>query len=616
MVIRDPYDGAATLGKLIYAQNARNGVRRRAFSHPGLPSFLAFRPDQWRCATDSRKPPRGHAKEQGMPGSPSPRAGKPVPSSLLVDVPRLMTAYFVREPDPNIAAQRVAFGTSGHRGSAFAAAFNENHILATTQAICLYRKEMGIDGPLFLGIDTHALSEAAVATAIEVLAANGVTTMLDARGSYTPTPLVSHAILAHNKGRVSGLGDGILVTPSHNPPEDGGFKYNPPNGGPADVDATGWIERTANGFLERGLEGVRRIPYARALKAEGMQRYDFIRAYVADLGQIVDMDAIRSAGITIGIDPLGGASVGVWEPLIEHYGIAARVVNAEVDPTFRFMTADWDGKIRMDCSSPYAMTRLIGMRDEFDVAFANDTDADRHGIVCRSAGLMNPNYYLAAAISYLCTHRPDWNPALAIGKTVVSSGMIDKVAAKLGRSLFEVPVGFKWFVDGLRAGTLAFGGEESAGASFLRRDGSVWTTDKDGIVMGLLAAEMTAKTGRDPGELYDGLVRELGPSFYERIDADATAAEKAILKKLSPEAISTRDIAGEPIVAMMTEAPGNGASIGGIKVVTKSGWFAARPSGTEDVYKIYAESFRDAAHLKRIQDDAQNLVAAAFRKGG
>ena len=551
-----------------------------------------------------------------MTGVLSPLAGKPVPSSMLANVPRLMTAYFTLQPDARVARERVQFGTSGHRGSALEKSFNEAHILATTQAICQYRRETGIDGPLFLGLDTHALSEAAVASAIEVLAANGVDTMLDARGTYTPTPLVSHAILAHNRGGGRGLADGILITPSHNPPEDGGFKYNPPHGGPADVDVTDRIERAANDLLERGLVGVERIPYTRALKADCIHRHDYIGAYIEDLPNVVDMDAIRDAGVSIGIDPMGGAGVDLWGPMIEHYRLKARVVNTEVDPTFRFMTADWDGRIRMDCSSPYAMTRLIGMRGDFDIAFANDTDADRHGIVCRSAGLMNPNYYLAAAISYLCRNRPQWRSALAIGKTMVSSGMIDRVAAKFGRTLVEVPVGFKWFVEGLSEGTLAFGGEESAGASFLRRDGTVWTTDKDGIVLGLLAAEMTAKTGRDPGEIYDGLAAELGPSFYERIDAAATAAQKAALKRIAPANIVATEIAGERIEGMMIAAPGNGESLGGIKAVTKNGWFAARPSGTEDVYKIYAESFRDAEHLKRIQSDAQSLIADAFRDAG
>jgi phosphoglucomutase len=549
-----------------------------------------------------------------MAGTISPLAGKPVTSSMLLNVPRLMTAYFALQPDVAVAGQRVSFGTSGHRGSAFDTAFNEAHILATTQAICIYRANNGIDGPLFVGIDTHALSEGALASAIEVLAANGVTTMLDSRGGYTPTPLISHAILTYNKGRTGGLADGIVITPSHNPPEDGGFKYNPPNGGPADVAATDWIQRTANEFLAAGLAGVKRMPLARARKAECMHGHDYIAAYTDDLKNVLDMNVIRSAGVKIGIDPLGGAGVGVWEPIIARYGINARVVNTEVDPTFRFMTADWDGKIRMDCSSPYAMTRLIAMRQDFDIAFANDTDADRHGIVCRSSGLMNPNYYLAAAISYLCQNRPGWRGDLAVGKTVVSSGMIDRVAGKLARKVIEVPVGFKWFVDGLMGGTLAFGGEESAGATFLRRDGSVWTTDKDGIILGLLAAEITARTGRDPGELYDSISRELGPSFYARIDAAATGKQKTILKNLTPEKLAAKELAGEPVQAMLANAPGNNAPIGGIKVVAKSGWFAARPSGTEEVYKIYAESFRSAEHLAQIQSEAQTLISQAFDK--
>jgi phosphoglucomutase len=531
---------------------------------------------------------------------------------MLVNVPRLMTAYFVEQPDPSVPEQRVAFGTSGHRGSALDAAFNEAHILATTQAICLYRRGKGIDGPLFLGIDTHALSEAARASAIEVLAANDVTTMLDAAGGYTPTPLISHAILTHNKGRSSGLADGIVVTPSHNPPEDGGFKYNPPNGGPADVDATNWIERTANDFLANGMKGVNRIPYGRASKAACVKTHDYIGAYTADLDNVVDMQAIRAAGVKIGIDPLGGAGVHVWQPIIDRYRIDARIVNDAVDPTFRFMTADWDGKIRMDCSSPYAMARLISMQQDFDVAFANDTDADRHGIVTRSSGLMNPNYYLAVAISYLCQNRPQWRGDSAIGKTVVSSGMIDRVVSKLRRKLVEVPVGFKWFVDGLLGGTLGFAGEESAGASFLRRDGQVWTTDKDGIILGLLAAEITARMGRDPGELYDRLTQELGPSFYERIDVPATPQQKKILKAFDPAQLDVKELAGEPIETMLSRAPGNGAPIGGIKIIAKSGWFAARPSGTEDVYKVYAESFRDAEHLRQIQHDAQLLHSRIF----
>ncbi|HEX3485697.1 MAG TPA: phosphoglucomutase (alpha-D-glucose-1,6-bisphosphate-dependent) [Micropepsaceae bacterium] len=547
-----------------------------------------------------------------MAGTINPLAGKPVSPAMLVNVPRLMTAYFTQIPDPAIPTQRVSFGTSGHRGSAFDTAFNEAHILATTQAICLYRQQNGIDGPLFMGIDTHALSEAALASAVEVLAANNVTTMLDAKGSYTPTPLISHAILIYNRNRQSGLADGIVITPSHNPPDDGGFKYNPPNGGPADVAATDWIQRTANEFLANGLQGVKRMPYPRARKADCMHAHDYIGLYVSDLENVLDMEAIRAAGVKIGIDPLGGSSIHVWEPVIDRYGIAATVVNTEVDPTFRFMTADWDGKIRMDCSSPYAMTRLIAMRWGFDVAFANDTDADRHGIVCRSSGLMNPNYYLAVAISYLYQNRAGWRDDLVIGKTAVSSGMIDRVAAKLGRKLVEVPVGFKWFVDGLLGGTMGFGGEESAGASFLRWDGGVWTTDKDGIILGLLAAEITARAGRDPGELYERMTAELGPSFYERIDAPATAQQKTVLKNLTPEKLGAKELAGEPIETMRSVAPGNNAPLGGIKVSTKSGWFAARPSGTEEVYKIYAESFRSAEHLKQIQDDAQRLISRAF----
>jgi len=549
-----------------------------------------------------------------MTGRISPLAGKPVPSSMLVNVPRLMTDYFVRQPDPSVASQRVAFGTSGHRGSAFDAAFNEAHILATTQAICLYRRQNNIDGPHFVGIDTHALSEAALASALEVLAANNVMTMLDSAGGYTPTPLISHAILTHNRGRSSGFADGVVVTPSHNPPEDGGFKYNSPNGGPADVDATNWIERTANEFLASALKGVNRIPYERARKSDCIKRHDYIDAYTADLNNVVDMQAIRAAGVRIGIDPLGGAGVHVWQPLIERYRIDATVVNDSVDPTFRFMTADWDGKIRMDCSSPYAMTRLIGMRENFDVAFANDTDADRHGIVTRSSGLMNPNHYLAVAISYLCQNRSEWRGDIAVGKTVVSSGMIDRVVSKLGRKLVEVPVGFKWFVDGLLGGTLGFGGEESAGASFLRRDGTVWTTDKDGIILGLLAAEITARMGRDPGELYDRLTQELGPSFYERIDAPATPQQKKILKAHNHDQFEAKELAGEPIESVLSRAPGNNEPIGGVKVIAKSGWFAARPSGTEDVYKIYAESFRDLEHLHQIQNEAQHLISDIFEK--
>ena len=545
----------------------------------------------------------------------SPLAGKPIDPSRLVNVPRLVTAYFTGRPDPAIPAQRVAFGTSGHRGSSFDDAFNEGHILAISQAICDHRRSKGIDGPLFIGIDTHALSVPALASALEVLAANGVETMIDAQGGYTPTPVISHAILAYNKNRSSGLADGIVITPSHNPPEDGGFKYNPPNGGPADTDVTAWMERVANDFLAAGLQGVKRIPYARALRSPHVHRHDFITPYVEDLGAVVDMEAIRAAGVNIGIDPLGGAAVHYWHPIIERYGISATVVNETVDPAFRFMTADWDGKIRMDCSSPYAMTSLVGMRDTFDVAFANDTDADRHGIVTRSSGLMNPNHYLAVAIDYLFSNRPQWRADSGVGKTVVSSGLIDRVAAKLGRRLVEVPVGFKWFVDGLVDGSLGFGGEESAGASFLRRDGTVWTTDKDGLILGLLAAEITARTGRDPGEAYKSLTATLGVPFYARIDAPATADQKKLLKGLSADKLGMKELAGQPVEATLSHAPGNNAAIGGIKVVAKDGWFAARPSGTEEVYKIYAESFRGEDHLRQIQDEAKQGIARVFAGG-
>jgi phosphoglucomutase len=539
----------------------------------------------------------------------SPLAGKPAPPSLLVNIPRLITAYFTLTPDPAIASQRVAFGTSGHRGSAFAAAFNEAHIRAIAQSVCLYRRHAGIDGPLFLGMDTHALSEAAFATAVEVLAANGVETMIDERLGYTPTPVISHAILCYNRGRKTGLSDGIVISPSHNPPDEGGFKYNPPNGGPADVDVTGWIEKTANELLVKKLDGVVCIPYERAHKSACIHSHDYITPYVADLANVVDLEAISVAGVRIGIDPLGGAAVQYWQPIVERYKIAATVVNDTVDPTFGFMTVDWDGNIRMDCSSPYAMTRLIALQDKFDIAFANDTDADRHGIVCPSGGLMNSNYFLAAAISYLCDNRPSWRPESAIGKTVVSSSMIDRVAAKLGRKLVEVPVGFKWFSNGLIDGSLAFGGEESAGASFLRRDGSVWTTDKDGLIMGLLAAEMTARTGHDPNRYYASMTKDLGKSFYERIDAPATPEQKKVLANLDLSGIENDELAGEPIETKLTRAPGNDAPIGGIKVVAKNGWFAARPSGTEDVYKIYAESFISEEHLRQIQHDAQALIS-------
>src|SRR6266850_3902118 len=551
-------------------------------------------------------------KERSMAAEVSPRAGKPAPASMLVNVPRLVTAYFSGKPDPAIPSQRVAFGTSGHRGSAFNNAFNEAHILAISQALCDYRRRAGIDGPLFIGIDTHALAESAFASALEVFAANDVTVMIDERDGYTPTPAISHAILTYNRNRTSGFADGVVITPSHNPPEDGGFKYNPPNGGPADTDITAGIERAANGFLEDGLRGIKRIPYDRARKASCVHRHDYIGPYVADLADVVDMEAIRSSGVRIGIHPLGGAAVHYWQPIIERYGLAATLVSDAVDPTFRFMTVDWDGKIRMDCSSPYAMARLIGMREKFDVAFANDTDADRHGIVTRSNGLMNPNHYLAAAISYLFENRPQWRSDSAVGKTVVSSAIIDRVAKKLGRRLVETPVGFKWFVDGLIDGSFGIAGEESAGASFLRLNGSVWTTDKDGIILGLLAAEMTAKSGRDPSQLFDDLTAELGRPFYERIDAPATPAQKNLLKALSPEQLAMKELAGEPVRAALTAAPGNGQPFGGIKVTAENGWFAARPSGTEDVYKIYAESFKSQQHLRQIQQQAQAAITAIF----
>ncbi len=531
---------------------------------------------------------------------------------MLVDVPRLMTAYYTRRPDASVPVQRVAFGTSGHRGSSLASTFNEAHIVATTHAICLYRQQRGTDGPLFLGIDTHALSESAVASALEVLAAHGVNVMIDHRDGYTPTPVVSHAILTYNGGRATGLADGIVVTPSHNPPEDGGFKYNPPNGGPADTDVTRWIQDRANALLGDALTAVPRIPLARALGAPTTHRHDYMDAYVADLGRVVDLEAIRGATVTLGVDPLGGAGVLYWGSIAERYNIPLTVVSAEVDPTFRFMTVDWDGKIRMDPSSPYAMQRLIQLKDRFAVAWACDPDHDRHGIVAGSVGLLNPNHYLAAAVSYLFTHRADWKREAGVGKTVVTSSMIDRVAGRLGRTLVEVPVGFKWFVDGLLGGTLAFAGEESAGASFARRDGTAWSTDKDGIILGLLAAEMTAVMGRDPGELYGDLTRDLGPVFYERIDAPATAEQKVTLAKLSGEQVRATDLAGEKITHVLTTAPGNDAPIGGLKVVTAGGWFAARPSGTEDVYKLYAESFESPEHLARIQEEARAIVQRAL----
>jgi phosphoglucomutase len=544
--------------------------------------------------------------------APNSAAGKPVDPASLVNVPRLVTAYFANKPDPGDPLQRVAFGTSGHRGSSLKNAFNEDHILATTQAICDHRRANGLTGPLFIGIDTHALAEPALASAIEVFAANGVDIMIDDRGGYTPTPVISHAILSYNKGRTSGLADGVVITPSHNPPEDGGYKYNPPHGGPADTDVTAIVEKDANAYLTAGLKGVARMPYERACKVPSTHFYDYISPYVADLGNSVDLALIKSSGVKIGIDPLGGAAVHFWQPIIEHYGINATIVNDAVDPTFRFMTADWDGKIRMDCSSPFAMASLIRMRSKFDVAFANDTDADRHGIVTRSNGLMNPNHFLATAIAYLFKHRPEWGQRAAIGKTIVSSSIIDRVAAKLKRKLVETPVGFKWFVDGLGSGAFGFAGEESAGASFLKRDGSAWTTDKDGIVLGLLAAEILAKTGRDPSQLFSELTEELGVPFYERIDVPATPKQKSALKALVPEQLNIRELAGEPVRAVRTKAPGNDQSFGGIKVEAETGWFAARPSGTEDVYKIYAESFRDKNHLSLIQREAQSALARVF----
>jgi phosphoglucomutase len=539
----------------------------------------------------------------------NPAAGKPVAANALANIPKLVTAYFAAKPDPADPAQRVAFGTSGHRGSSLRHSFNEDHILATTQAICDHRREVGLTGPLFVGIDTHALAEPALASAIEVFAANGVEVMVDARGGYTPTPVISHAILSYNKGRGSGLADGVVITPSHNPPEDGGYKYNPPHGGPADTDVTGKVEKQANRYLEAGMKGVQRMSYDRARKSSTVHAHDYITPYVVDLDNVVDMALIKSAGVRIGVDPLGGAAVHFWHPIAERYGIKLEIVNEAIDPTFRFMTADWDGKIRMDCSSPYAMASLIQMRDRFDVAFANDTDADRHGIVTPSGGLMNPNHFLATAIAYLFGKRADWAKDAAIGKTVVSSSIIDRVARKLNRKLVETPVGFKWFVEGLGNGSFGFGGEESAGASFLRRDGTVWTTDKDGIILGLLAAEIIAGTGQDPSQYFAKLTSELGMPYYERIDSPATAPLKNALKAVTPEKLNMKELAGDTVRAMRTTAPGNNQPFGGIKVETEMGWFAARPSGTEDVCKIYAESFRDAAHLKRIQSEAQAALA-------
>jgi phosphoglucomutase len=544
-----------------------------------------------------------------------PRAGQPAAASDLVDIAKLVTAYYAIHPDPGDPAQRVSFGTSGHRGSAFTATFNEDHILATTQAICEHRAAHGIGGPLYLGADTHALSEPAQVSALEVLAANGVRVLVDARGGYTPTPAVSRAILAHNAG--SGpRADGIVVTPSHNPPSDGGFKYNPPDGGPAGTDVTGAIQDRANDLLAQGLKGVRRVTYAQAMAADTTGKTDFLDAYVAALPRVVDLDAIRAAGVHIGADPLGGASVAYWGEIGERYGLDLTVVNQIVDATFRFMTLDWDGKIRMDCSSPYAMASLIARQHEFTVATGNDTDADRHGIVTPDAGLLNPNHYLAVAIDYLYRHRSGWPAGAAVGKTLVSSSIIDRVTSGLGRALFEVPVGFKWFVPGLLDGSVAFGGEESAGASFLQRDGSVWTTDKDGIIPALLASEITAVTGQTPSEHYRDLTSRYGDPVYARIDTEATREQKAALAQLSPAQIHESELAGEKITAALTTAPGNGAPIGGIKVIAASGWFAARPSGTEDVYKLYAESFRGPEHLAAIQDEARKIIAAAIGQAG
>ncbi len=542
----------------------------------------------------------------------SPFAGKPAKESMLVDIPALITAYYTESPDVGIAAQKVAFGTSGHRGSSLDRSFNEKHILAITQAICLYRKQQGIDGPLYLGMDTHALSTPALATALEVLAANEVDVRIAPDNEYTPTPAISHAILTYNRGRTTGLADGIVITPSHNPPSDGGFKYNPPSAGPADTSATKWIETQANAFLADGLRDVKRTSVEKALRASTTQRHNYIEAYVGDLGNVIDMEVIRGAKIRLGIDPLGGAGVHYWGPIAERFGLNLTVVNPNVDPTFRFMSVDWDGKIRMDPSSSYAMQSLIGLKDRFDVAAACDTDHDRHGIVTPSGGLVPPNHYLAVAIYYLFQHRPGWRPDAAVGKTLVSSQMIDRVTAKIGRKLCEVPVGFKWFVDGLLDGSLGFGGEESAGASFARRDGSVWTTDKDGIILALLSAEITAQMGKDPSEVYASLTAELGSPVYDRIEAPATPEQKAILSKLSPEQVTSTELAGEKIDRILTTAPSNGAPIGGLKVETASGWFAARPSGTENIYKIYAESFQGTDHLHRIQEEAQTIVSAAL----
>jgi len=548
-----------------------------------------------------------------MPIKVSPLAGESAEPSMLVDVPKLTAAYYDEIPDPSVPEQQVIFGTSGHRGSALKKSFNEWHILAITQAICLYRKQQKTDGPLFLGIDTHAISVPAFRSATEVLAANDVEVMISERDEYTPTPVVSHAILTFNRGRRVGLADGIVITPSHNPPEDGGFKYNPPEGGPAEPAVTGWIEAKANEYLQNRLKGVRRILFEKALHASTTHRHDYLHAYVSDLSSVIDMDAIHRSKVSLGVDPLGGAGVHYWAPIAERYGLNLTIVNDAVDPTFRFMTVDWDGRIRMDPSSPYAMRRLISLKDRFDIAFACDTDHDRHGVVTRSAGLLQPNHYLSVAIDYLFQHRPGWRQDAAVGKTLVSSQMIDRVTARLGRKLYEVPVGFKWFVEGLLEGSLGFCGEESAGASFVRRDGTVWVTDKDGIVPALLSAEITARMGRDPGKIYQELAREFGEPVYDRIDAPATPEQKKALERLSPEQVRFADLAGEKIKTLLTHAPGNGAAIGGIKVVAENGWFAARPSGTENIYKIYAESFRGEDHLRRVLEEAQTIVDGALK---
>ncbi|GAB4270779.1 MAG: phosphoglucomutase (alpha-D-glucose-1,6-bisphosphate-dependent) [Candidatus Rifleibacteriota bacterium] len=545
-----------------------------------------------------------------------PFAGKPAPIEFITNIPQLVAAYYTFHPSPDEPAHQVSFGTSGHRGCSLKNSFNEDHILAICQAICEYRAQKGYNGPLFVGKDTHALSEPAFITSIEVFAANGVTIRIQEGGGYTPTPVISHAILSYNKNRKDGLADGVVITPSHNPPQDGGFKYNPPSGGPAGTDITGWIQSRANSILKNGLKEVRRMPYEKAKTAATTMEYDFINPYISDLKNVVNMKLIADSGLKLGVDPMGGSGIAFWEPMAEMYGLNIEVVNKRVDPTFSFMNLDKDGKIRMDCSSPYAMAGLIKLKDNFDVAFGNDPDYDRHGIVTKGSGLLNPNHYLAVAISYLFTNRPGWSPEAAVGKTLVSSSMIDRVAKDIGRKLCEVPVGFKWFVDGLQDGSLGFGGEESAGASFLRFDGSVWTTDKDGIILDLLAAEITAKTQKDPGDHYKELIAKFGEPVYARIDAPASGPQKEVLSKLSPEQVSASQLAGDRIVAKLTRAPGNNAAIGGLKVVTDFGWFAARPSGTEDIYKIYAESFKGEEHLKKIQEEAREIVAKTFSEAG